>query len=134
MKKRPADAVWISYGSKRSVWWKCEKGHDEWQAAAASRAGTGAACPVCAGKLVISEENDLTSQFPAIAAQRHLTRSSILASQKLTAYSNRRVWRCCPRLELLMMEMGGRENRTAQGRAVWRAYSWGGFVSFGKSS
>ena len=32
----------ISYGSKRKVWWQCEKGH-RWQAAVHTRTGSGAA-------------------------------------------------------------------------------------------
>ena len=30
----------ISYGSKRKVWWRCEKGH-VWQAAVYTRTGSG---------------------------------------------------------------------------------------------
>lgn len=54
-------------GSLRKVWWRCEKGH-EWQAFIGSRTN-GNGCPVCAGKYVISGENDLASLFPVVAAQ-----------------------------------------------------------------
>ena len=36
-RKRSAGAGGITYGSKRSVWWKCKKGH-EWQTAVYTRA------------------------------------------------------------------------------------------------
>ena len=43
-------------GSRRKVWWICDQGH-EWQADVSSR-NHGTGCPVCAGKKVISGEND----------------------------------------------------------------------------
>lgn len=48
-------------GSRRKVWWICEHGH-EWQADVSSR-NHGTGCPVCAGKKVISGENDFASQY-----------------------------------------------------------------------
>lgn len=46
----------VSYGSKKSVWWKCSKGHD-WQAAIHNRIRWG--CPYCAGKRLVPGINDL---------------------------------------------------------------------------
>ena len=81
-------------GAGRRVWWKCEKGH-EWRALISSRTSGGAGCPYCAGKVVIPGENDLASQFPEIAAQWHPTRNGALTPEKLTAYSNKKVWWRC---------------------------------------
>ena len=81
-------------GSRRKVWWRCEKGH-EWQAIVASRTSGGAGCPVCAGRMVIPGENDLASQIPAIAAQWHPTRNGDLTPEKLTACSTKKVWWLC---------------------------------------
>ena len=81
-------------GTRRKVWWLCEKGH-AWQAAVASRAG-GAGCPVCAGKTAIPGENDLASLFPAIAAEWHPARNGALTPEQLTPYSSRKVWWRCP--------------------------------------
>ncbi len=87
----PRDVV---AGTRRKVWWRCDRGH-EWQAAVSSRAaGTG--CPVCAGKAVIPGENDLASLFPAISEQWHPTRNGALTPEQLTPYSNRKVWWLCP--------------------------------------
>lgn len=81
-------------GSHKKVWWRCEKGHS-WQAAVSSRArGTG--CPVCAGKTVVPDENDLTSAFPDIAAQWHPVKNGELTPRGCTPASNRRVWWLCP--------------------------------------
>ena len=89
---RPEDVV---AGTRRKVWWRCDKGH-EWQAAVSSRASGGAGCPVCAGKKVIPGENDLATHFPEVAAQWHPERNGGLTPEQLSPYSNRRVWWVCP--------------------------------------
>ena len=47
-KNAPLSPRDITYGSKRSVWWICDKGH-AWQAMVYTRAGAGSGCPYCAG-------------------------------------------------------------------------------------
>lgn len=84
----PRDVV---AGNSRKVWWLCSKGH-AWQAKVYSRTSGGVGCPVCAGKLVIAGENDLESQFPAIAAQWHPEKNGTLLPSSVSPYSNRRVW------------------------------------------
>lgn len=81
-------------GSHRKVWWLCEKGH-AWQAQVSSRTGSGSGCPVCSGKRVLPGENDLASQFPAIAAEWHPTQNGALVPQQVSPYSNRKVWWQC---------------------------------------
>ena len=83
----------IPPGTSRKVWWICEKGH-EWQATVASRT-SGYGCPVCTGRQVLAGENDLASQFPAIAAQWHPTKNGSLFAQQVTIASNRKVWWRC---------------------------------------
>ena len=84
----PRDVV---AGNSRKVWWLCPKGH-AWQAKVYSRASSGVGCPVCAGKLVVAGENDLKSQFPAVAAQWHPEKNGGLTPDAVSPYSNRRVW------------------------------------------
>lgn len=84
----------VPAGTRRKVWWLCEKGH-EWQATIASRTSGGSGCPVCTGRKVIPGENDLASQFPAIAAQWHPTKNGSLTPQQVTPYANRKVWWRC---------------------------------------
>lgn len=85
----------VAAGSHRKVWWMCEKGHG-WQASIMSRAGNGAGCPVCEGKVVIPGENDLASLFPDIAAQWHPERNSQLTPESVAPHSNKKVWWRCP--------------------------------------
>lgn len=80
-------------GSRRKVWWQCEKGH-EWQATIASRKD-GAGCPFCSGKKIIAGENDLSSVFPLIAAEWHPTKNGDMTPKMVSTYSNRRVWWIC---------------------------------------
>lgn len=83
----------VSYGSKKKVWWRCEKGHG-WQARGASRIH-GNGCPVCAGKQIIAGVNDLASRFPQIAGQWHPTKNEGRTPQSVSAYSNTRAWWIC---------------------------------------
>ena len=88
----PRDVV---AGNSRKVWWLCTKGH-AWQAKISSRTSGGAGCPVCAGTLVVAGENNLESQFPAVAAQWHPTLNGALTPEQVTAGSHRTVWWMCP--------------------------------------
>ena len=83
----------LTAGTRKKVWWVCEKGH-RWQAMVASRA-RGAGCPVCAGREIVAGENDLGSCFPAIAAQWDFRRNGALTPEQCSPASNRRVWWRC---------------------------------------
>ena len=84
----------VTPGSRRKVWWKCDKGH-VWKAAVSSRALGGSGCPVCTGRKVVPGENDLVSRFPLIAAQWDAVKNQELTPQSVSPYSNRRVWWRC---------------------------------------
>ncbi len=85
----------LGAGTQRKVWWVCEKGH-EWQAPVIVRA-RGAGCPVCAGKVVLPGVNDLASQFPDISAQWHPEKNGSARPDRISPYSNRKVWWRCSR-------------------------------------
>lgn len=90
----PLTPVQLLPGSRKKVWWRCEKGH-RWQAMVVSRTrGTG--CPVCAGKLVLPGENDLASHYPALAQEWAKERNGDLTPETCSPASNRKVWWCCP--------------------------------------
>lgn len=89
---RPCDLV---AGTRRRVWWRCEKGH-EWQAAVSSRA-SGTGCPVCAGRQIIAGFNDLASLFPSLAAEWCREKNGLLTPESVPACSNRKVWWRCAR-------------------------------------
>lgn len=85
----------LTHGSKRKVWWRCDKGH-EWFATVKSRV-EGCGCPVCARRAVNSGENDLCSTHPSIAMQWHPSKNAQLKPSDVLAGTQRRVWWCCER-------------------------------------
>ncbi len=86
----PAD---VSYGSKKRIWWMCEKGH-RWQAMVYARAG-GSGCPYCSGRRVAPGETDLGTRRPDLAAQWHPEKNGRLRPCDLLCGSHRRVWWLC---------------------------------------
>lgn len=90
----PLTPAGISYGSARKVWWRCGQGH-RWQASVYSRTGSGAGCPVCAGKAAQAGENDLATLFPELARQWHPTKNGALTPAQVLPGSHRMVWWSC---------------------------------------
>lgn len=84
----------IPYGSKKKVWWTCERGHS-WQAAVYVRTSNAANCPYCAGRLPWPGENDLASLHPDIAAQWHPTKNGDLTPDQVRPGSHKLVWWRC---------------------------------------
>ena len=93
-KNAPLTPEQVLAGTHRKIWWRCKKGHS-WQAAAVSRIRNRTECPVCAGKKVISGENDLATVFPQLAAQWDAAKNGTLTPEAVTSGSNRRVWWRC---------------------------------------
>lgn len=84
----------IPYGSRKKVWWICEKGHS-WEAAVYTRSGSVTGCPVCAGKVPRASENDLATLYPDLARQWHPTRNGELRPDQVLPGSHRSVWWRC---------------------------------------
>lgn len=84
----------ITHGSKRKIWWRCEKGH-RWQAAVYTRTGSESGCPVCAGKLPLAGETDLASRYPNLAKEWHPSRNGGLTPEMVLPGSHRIVWWVC---------------------------------------
>lgn len=82
----------VTVGSRKKVWWRCEKGH-EWQAVIYSRTSNG--CPICSGKLIVPGINDLSSVFPDVTLQWHATKNGALKPDSVSPFSNKSVWWQC---------------------------------------
>ena len=54
----------ISHGSTKTVWWKCEKGH-EWKSKI-SDITHGNRCPYCSNQKILTGYNDLATQYPEV--------------------------------------------------------------------
>lgn len=85
----------VTAGTKRKVWWRCEKGHI-WCASVQARTLDGTGCPYCAGRVVVPGETDMASQFPKVARQWHPTKNGALLPTQVSPASKRRVWWLCP--------------------------------------
>lgn len=85
----------VSRGSKRKVWWLCDKGH-AWQAAVYTRTD-GSGCPYCAGKAAFPGETDLASRYPALAAQWDFRKNGGLTPSTVLPGSHKKVWWVCER-------------------------------------
>lgn len=93
---RPLTPQDVSRGSRKSIWWKCDKGPDhEWVAQVASRTGIDrCGCPCCRGRKV-SITNSLASLYPRLASQWHPTKNADVMPANIPAHSERRVWWQC---------------------------------------
>ena len=93
LKNAPLTLRAISYGSRRSVWWKCEKGH-EWQASVYTRTD-GSGCPYCAGRKAWPGENDLATLRPDLAAQWHPEKNGSTTPADVLEGSHYKAWWIC---------------------------------------
>ena len=83
----------VTYGSHKSAWWRCEKGHS-WHASIHSRA-SGCGCPVCANRKILPGFNDFATTHPALAAEWHPTKNGDLTPQKISYGYDKKVWWLC---------------------------------------
>ena len=84
----------VGCGSKKSAWWRCEKGH-EWQAAVVDRAKAGHGCPCCAGLKVIPGETDIATLRPDLAKEWDYEKNGDLDPHNVAASSHKKVWWRC---------------------------------------
>ena len=85
----------ITAGSRKKVWWLCEKGH-AYEQLIIKRSNRGAACPYCSGHKVLIGFNDLATVNPHLAKEWHPTENGDLTPFDVTAGSGKRVWWLCP--------------------------------------
>ena len=84
----------VSMGSHQKVWWRCPKGHSYCSAVKSRTQGT--ACPVCAGRIVLPEENSLAAKYPALAAEWDTERNAPLLPTQVAPGTQRKAWWLCP--------------------------------------
>ncbi|MDY5058894.1 MAG: zinc-ribbon domain-containing protein [Bacilli bacterium] len=84
----------LTIGSKKVVWWKCEKGH-EWEAVIYNQ-GNNRVCPYCSNKRVLVGYNDLATTHPEIANEWDKEKNGDLKPTDITAGSERPIWWICP--------------------------------------
>lgn len=86
------DLATIAVSSGKKAWWICNTCAYEWLATVASR-NQGRGCGRCAGR-VVSEENSLAGNYPAIAAEFHPVKNSKSVDQISWKTSTNHWWQC----------------------------------------
>ena len=81
----------ISSGSRKYIWWHCERGHS-WQAQAYS-VKAGCSCPYCSGRNPIPGETDLATTHPQVL--KLWSGRNDFSPTEITAGSHRKVWWKC---------------------------------------
>jgi hypothetical protein len=89
---RPAD---VTPGSNKTVWWKCDRGHD-FDAAVVNRVKNGDGCPFCSGQR-IGYGNDFATLHPQLAAEWHPVRNGGLKPDAVRPKSHMYAWWRCLR-------------------------------------
>ena len=92
-RNNPLTLADISPGSRKQIWWQCERGH-AWHAPAYS-IKSGTACPYCSGRNAIPGETDLATTHPH--AVKLWSERNTLKPTEVTAASHRKVWWTCGR-------------------------------------
>ena len=83
----------LTVGSHRIAWWRCPKGH-LYQAQVRSRVqGTG--CPVCAGRVVLPDENSLAARYPALLPEWDTEKNAPLLPPQIAPRTMQKFWWRC---------------------------------------
>ena len=94
-KNKPYSPSDYTSHSGAMIVWHCHKcGHD-WKATINNRVGRKSGCPVCAGKVIKTGYNDLSTVNPDLAAEWHPTKNLPLTTQTVGASSKKNVWWIC---------------------------------------
>lgn len=83
----------ISFSSGKSVWWRCERGH-EWQERVGNRSQFGYGCPYCSGKRPTKDHN-LAVLHPILIQEWHPDKNRERDPVNLLPQSNLKVWWMC---------------------------------------
>ena len=94
-KNGPLQFSELTVGSRRLVWWRCAKGHSYRSAVKSRTQGTG--CPICAGRIVLPEENSLAAKFPDLLSDWDTEKNSPLLPTQVMPGAHRKVWWRCPK-------------------------------------
>jgi hypothetical protein len=87
------DPKTIKSGSRKKVWWICDKGH-EWEAAILMRS-RGSGCPYCSGRQAIIGENDIFTTNPEFKNEWNYKKNINVDPKTIKSASNIKVWWIC---------------------------------------
>ena len=93
-KNTDVDICELSPTDLRSVWWRCQYGH-EWKRSVKDQNRSTNPCPVCSGHQVLSGFNDLATTHPELADQWNHNRNVDLHPTDVSYGYSKTVWWVC---------------------------------------
>jgi len=86
----------VNYGSNKKVWWLGKCGH-EWYMSVSDRTTQNCGCPICSGKKILPEVNDLKTKYPEIVEEWDYEKNNELNifPNKVAPHSDKKVWWIC---------------------------------------
>ena len=93
--KNEIDPSSLRPGSKKKVWWRCQKGHN-YQKDVASRS-MGYGCPYCSGRKLLPGFNDIATTNPELLTHWDYEKNYPLEPSQISKGSNKKVWWKCER-------------------------------------
>tara|TARA_B110000503_G_scaffold92691_1_gene139733 strand:+ start:214 stop:645 length:432 start_codon:yes stop_codon:yes gene_type:complete len=102
----------VSYGSKRKIWWLCDKGHS-YDSMPNTRTAKNSKCPYCSGARV-GEDNNLLAMFPKIAKEWHPNKNDELVPRNVTHGSDKKVWWLCAKGHNYQAVVKNRTNKKSE--------------------
>ena len=94
-KNAPLKFADLTVGSHKKVWWRCPAGHSYCSEVKSRVQGTG--CPVCAGRVVLPDENSLAAKYPALVAEWDTEKNAPLLPTLVAPGTVRKAWWRCPK-------------------------------------
>ena len=111
--------------SNKKYWWKCGSGHS-WLATPNNRSN-GYGCPYCSGRLAISGETDIASQYPALIHEWDYDKNDPVQPNEVTCKSNKKYWWKCDKghswQEAPQYRTRGDGCPYCSGHKVWQGYN-----------
>lgn len=82
----------VLFGTKRKVWWVCEKGHEYLKSISAEVANS--SCPYCSGQKVLSGFNDLATKYPFLLSYWDVDKNTVSPNEVTAKSRHLAVWKC----------------------------------------
>ena len=84
----------ITAKSGKTVWWKCNKGH-EWKASICNRTkNDGTGCPICSNRLLLEGYNDLATTNPELLKEWNYEKNKIKPNEIIAGSTQKVWWKC----------------------------------------
>ena len=86
----------VVFGTPKKVWWICPKGHSYYQSVE-KHVLMHQGCPICAGKIVMTGDNDLATAYPKLLKEWDYEKNNGISPQLVYAGGRKKVWWFCPK-------------------------------------